>query len=173
VAFPSIPNVTGPQGIWNTRFVYQRGERYRAHDVSGVISMEPPIAGTEYPTLLPQVDADGNDLDGLRSVTLMAPLGTYTGWNVRRAGFSQGDACDLIGSYIPFASTAAQRLATSDARRSLQERYRSLSGFTQVVTAAAAHLASLGYLLPADEAAAVASAVNQAQQAGLVILPDR
>jgi hypothetical protein len=173
VAFPSIPNVTGPQGIWNTRFVYQRGERYRAHDVSGVISIEPPIAGTEYPALLPQVDADGNDLDGLRSVTLMAPLGTYTGWNVRRAGFSQGDACDLIGSYIPFASTAAQRLATSDVRRSLQERYRSLSGFTQVVTAAAAHLASLGYLLPADEAAAVASAVNQAQQAGLVILPER
>jgi hypothetical protein len=173
VAFPSIPNVTGPQGIWNTRAVYQRGERYKAHDVSGVISIEPPIAGTEYPTLLPQVNADGNDLDGLRSVTLMAPLGTYTGWNVRRAGFSQGDACDLTGSYIPFALTAVQRQATGDARLSLQERYRSLSGYTQAAQAAAAHLAGLGYLLTADEAAAVASAVNQAQQAGLVFQTER
>jgi len=167
LAFPSIPGVTGPQGIWNTRLVYRRGEGYVADDASGVISIEPPVARGEYPTLLPQVDADGNDLDGLRSVTLMAPLGTYTGWNVRAAGFSQGDACDLTGSYIPFAPTRAQREATGDARPSLQERYGTLAGYAARAQAAATHLASLGYLLPADQAAAVASAVSQAQQAGL------
>jgi hypothetical protein len=169
VAFPSIPNVTGPHGIWNTRLVYRRGEHYDAADVSGVISIEPPHAGAEYPTLLPQVDADGNDLDGLRSVTLMAPLGTYTGWNVRGAGFSQGDACDLTGSYIPFALTRAQRRTSGDERASLQERYGSLQRYTAVAKAAAAHLVHRGYLLPTDEAAAVTSAVNQAQQAGLVL----
>jgi hypothetical protein len=169
LAFPSIPHVTGPHGIWNTRTVYRRGEHYDAADVSGVISIEPPQPRTEYPTLLPQVDADGNDLDGLRSVTLMAPLGTYTGWNVRRAGFSQGDACDLNGGYIPFALTRTQRRMTGDERRSLQERYGSLQRYTAVARAAAAHLVSRGYLLPADEAAAVTSAVNQAQQAGLVL----
>jgi len=169
VAFPSIPNVTGPQGIWNTRLVYRRGEHYDASDVSGVISIEPPQPRTEYPTLLPQVDADGNDVDGLRSVTLMAPLGTYTGWNVRGAGFSQGDACDLTGSYIPFALTRAQRRMSGDERPSLQERYGNLQHYTAVAKAAAAHLVSRGYLLPADEAAAVTSAVNQAQQAGLVL----
>jgi alpha/beta hydrolase family protein len=167
VAFPSIPNVTGPQNIWNTRAVYQRGRGYDAKDVSGVISTEPPVAGAQYPTLLPQVNADGNDLDGLRSVTLMSPLGTYTGWNVRRAGFSQGDACDLTGSYIPFALTEAQRTAAGDTRLSLQERYVNLAGYTSAAQSAAASLVSQGYLLPADEAAAVASAVSQAQQAGL------
>ena len=168
VAFPVIPNVTGPRGIWNTRLVYRRGERYEAQDVSGVISIEPPVARAQYPTLLPQVDSDGNDLDGLRSVTLSAPLGTYTGWNVRRAGFSQGDACDLTGAYIPFALTRAQREAAGDARPSLQERYGNLTRYTAIAKEAAEHLLRRGYLLRADEAAAVASAVSQAQQAGLV-----
>jgi Alpha/beta hydrolase domain len=168
VAFPSIPNVTGPQGIWNTRLVYQRGQQFNARDLSGVVSSEPPVSGATYATLLPQVNADGNDLDGLRSVTLMAPLGTYTGWNVRGAGFSQGDACDLTGSYIPFALTLAQRQAAGDARPSLQERYHDLNGYATAAKNAVAQLVSLGYLLPADQAAAIASAVNQAQQAGLV-----
>jgi hypothetical protein len=168
LAFPTIPKVTGPQGIWNTRVVYRRGEHYRADDVSGVISIEPPRARAEYPTLLPQVDADGNDLDGLRSITLSAPLGTYTGWNVRRAGFSQGDACDLTGGYIPFALTKEMRLAAGDSRPSLQERYGNLTGYATAAQAAADKLVGLGYLLPGDEAAAVTSAVNQAQQAGLV-----
>jgi hypothetical protein len=165
VAFPSIPGVTGPKGIWNTRMVYQRGRHYRANDVSGVISVEPPVALAEYPTLLPQVDADGNDVDGLRSVTLMAPLGTYTGWNVRGPGFSEGDACDLTGSYIPFALTPGGR--PGDPRLSLQERYGTLAAYTAAAQAAAAHLVGLGYLLPGDEAAAVTSAVNQAKQSGL------
>jgi hypothetical protein len=169
VAFPAIPNVTGPQGIWNTRAVYERGGRYRAQDVSGVIAVEPPVARAEYPTLLPQVDRDGNDVDGLRSVTLMAPLGTYTGWNVRRAGFSQGDACDLTGSYIPFAVTRAQREASGDPRASLQERYADLAHYTRAAQSAAGRLVEGGYLLPSDRAAAVASAVAQAQQAGVPV----
>jgi hypothetical protein len=98
----------------------------------------------------------------------MAPLGTYTGWNVRREGFSQGDACDLTGSYIPFAPTRAQREATGDTRLSLQERYGNLAGYRAVAKAAAAQLVRLGYLLPADNAAAITSGVNQAQQAGLL-----
>ena len=167
VAFPVIPNVTGPHGIWNTRLVYRRGEHYDADDVSGIISIEPPHAGPEYPTLLPQVDSDGNDLDGLRSVTLRAPLGTYTGWNVRGDGFSKGDACDLTGSYIPFAKTLAERLASGDHRRSLQERYGNVTHYRAVATEAAERLVSHGYLLSTDEADAVTSAVNQAIHAGL------
>ena len=167
VAFPVIPGVTGPQGIANTRVVYARGQHYRARDVSGVISIEPPIALQIYPTLLPQVDADGNDLDGLRSVTLQAPLATYTGWNVRRTGFSQGDACDLTGASIPFALTDAQRALSGDSRPSLTARYGSLAGYEAAATQAAAQLRQRGYLLPDDVAAAIASAVSQAKQSGL------
>ena len=131
VAFPNIPGVTGPAGIFNTRFAYYRGPQYDTDDLSGIIAVEPPIPLAEYPSLAPQVDADGNDIDGLRSHILQAPLGTYAGWNVRAAGFSQGDACDLTGSYIPFAVTKAQRLASGDPRLSLQERYGNTAGLRQ------------------------------------------
>ena len=29
---------------------------------------------------------DGNDIDGLHNTNLQAPLGTYSGWNIREAG---------------------------------------------------------------------------------------
>jgi hypothetical protein len=167
LSFPTIAGVTGPNGLWNTRSVYDRGSRYNSADVSGIISVEPPRLVAQYPTLLPQVDADGNDIDGVRSVTLRAPLGTYTGWNVRAAGFSQGDACDLTGAYIPFKATKALRVASSDPRLSLEERYASLTAYTSAATAAAQELVNEGVLLPADQAAAIAAAVSQAQQTGL------
>jgi hypothetical protein len=165
--FPSIPNVTGPQNVFNTRNVYDRGPQYNAEEVSGIISREPPVALAEYPPLVPQVNADGNDVDGLRSVTLQTPLGTYTGWNVRAAGFSEGDSCDLTGSYIPFVLTKAQRLQNHDPRPSLQERYGTLANYTAAATLAAEGLVHDRLLLSSDEAAAIQSATNQAQQAGL------
>jgi hypothetical protein len=166
LSFPAIAGVTGPNGIWNTRSVYDRGDRYNSADVSGVISVEPPSPVAQYPTLLPQVDADGNDIDGLRSLTLRVPLGTYTGWNVRRTGFSQGDACDLTGAFIPFAVSPLTR-APADPRRSLVERYSTQAGYQTAATAAAAALVAEGLLLPTDQAAAIASVVKQATQAGL------
>jgi hypothetical protein len=153
--------------VFNTRIVYDRGPQFDAEEGSGIISREPPIALAEYPALVPQVDADGNDVDGVRSVTLQAPLGTYTGWNVRAAGFSEGDSCDLTGSYIPFALTKAQRQQNHDPRPSLQERYGTLATYTAVATLAAQALVRDGLLLLSDETAAIKSATNQAQQAGL------
>jgi hypothetical protein len=78
--------------------------------VSGIMG-EPPLKGGVYALLLPQVDADGNDVDGLRNTNMQAPLGTYAGWNIRKAGFSEGDSCDLTGAFIPFFETKSQRLA--------------------------------------------------------------
>jgi hypothetical protein len=165
--FPLIPSVAQPpKNVFNTRNIYDRGPQYDAEDGSGIISREPPIALAEYPALVPQVDSDGNDIDGVRSVTLQAPLGTYTGWSVRAAGFSEGDSCELPGSYFPFAVAKAQRPLT-DPRRSLQERYGTLANYTAVATLAAQGLVQDGLLLPSDETAAIQSATNQAQQAGL------
>ena len=165
------PDATGPNtqgGVWNTRTVWNRGSQYNVGDVSGIISTEPPTPVAQYPTLLPQVDADGNDIDGLRSVTLRAPLGTYTGWNVRKTGFSQGDSCDLTGGYVPFTGTKAQRAASGDSRLSLQERYGSLSGYQAAATSAANQLVQEGVLLQSDEQAAIKCAVSQAAQAAAV-----
>ncbi|HEV2674642.1 MAG TPA: alpha/beta hydrolase domain-containing protein [Aliidongia sp.] len=165
--FPAIPTVTDPHGIFNTRTVYFRGFQYDAPDLSGIIAVEPPIPVRQYPALVPQVDADGNDIDGVRSVTLRAPLGTYTGWNVRKAGFSEGDACDLTGGWVPFALTEAQRRQAHDPRPSLQERYGTLAAYAKVATAAANTLVGKGELLSGDAAAAIASATAQAHALGL------
>jgi hypothetical protein len=169
--FPNIPGVTGPAGIFNTRFAYYRGPRYDTDDLSGVIAIEPPIALAEYPSLVPQVDADGNDIDGLRSHILQAPLGTYTGWNVRAAGFSQGDACDLTGGYIPFAVTKAQRIASGDPRLSLQERYGNTAGYVSAVTAAVNSLVSQRLMLASDATGAINNATTWFTQASGGMLP--
>ena len=122
---------------------------------------------------MPQVDSDGNDIDGIRRLTLQVPLGTYTGWNIRRTGFSEEDACDLTGSslvsgsYMPFAVTKAERAATGDPRPSLEERYGTLANYTALAIAAASKLVAQRLLLQSDAAAAVQSATSQAQQAGL------
>ena len=165
INFPNIPGVTGPEGIFNTRFLYYRGLKYDTDDLSGIIAIEPPVPLFEYPSLVPQIDADGNDIDGLRSHILRAPLGTYTGWNVRAAGFSQGDACDLTGSYIPFAVTKAERLANGDPRLSLQERYRNTAGYTAAVTAAVSRLVSERLMLASDAAGAISNATAWFTQA--------
>ena len=45
------------------------------------VSSPPRIGSAAYGVLVPQVDADGNDIGGIRSVFLQVPVGTYTGWN--------------------------------------------------------------------------------------------
>jgi hypothetical protein len=111
---------------------------------------EAPLVGAAYAALAPQVDADGNDIDGLRNTNMQAPLGTYTGWNIRKAGFSEGDSCDLTGGFIPFFQTQAQRLAAGDSRLSLQERYPTHAAYVGKVTAAANELVKQRLLLQQD-----------------------
>src|SRR5579864_1393655 len=171
LVFPQIPNVTGPQNIFNTNIVFDRGRRYDADDVSGIIDIEPPVALAQYPALVPQVDADGNDIGGLRSHILQAPLGTYTGWNVRAAGFSQGDACDLTGGYVPFPILKSDRIATGDPRLSLQERYTNTAGYVKVVTAAVNELVGERLMLAADAAGAISNATAWFTQASKGELP--
>ena len=171
VNFPSIPGVTGPAGIFNTRIAFERGRQYDADDVSGIIAVEPPVAIAQYASLAPQVDADGNDIDGLRSHILQAPLGTYTGWNVRRTGFSQGDACDLTGGYVPFTVTKTQRMASSDPRLSLEERYGSKANYVKAVTAAVNGLVSQRLMLASDASGAISNAAAWFDQASGGLLP--
>ena len=100
--------------------------------------------------LVPKVDADGNEIDGVRSTTLQAAIGTYTGWNLRRSGFAEGELCGLQGSFIPFRKTKQEREEAGDPRPSLEERYRDHDGYAAAVKAAATKLVSDGFLLPED-----------------------
>ena len=74
-----------------------------------------------WPVYAPRIDADGNDVPGIQLPDVAAPTGTYLGWNLRKAGYGEGDLCLLSGSFLPFAKDAASR--GGDTRLSLAERY--------------------------------------------------
>jgi hypothetical protein len=146
-------------GLYNTRNLLFWGPKFYPDDESGILTEPPVVTDLAYNILESAVDADGNDIDGVRSTTLQAPLGTYMGWNYRGAGYGKGDLCDLTGSFIPFAGTQAQRIANGDPRLSLDERYGNNAGYVAAVTAAANNLVNERFLLPDD----ATSIINNAQ----------
>ena len=86
-----------------------------------------------------------------------APLGTTTGWNVRTATTAQA-SLRPVGVYVPLAKTAAERAASGDSRRSLEERYRTHEGFIEAVEKAAHQLVKERFLDPEDAERYVAAA---------------
>ena len=104
------------------------------------------------PTLVAKVNADGNEVAGLKSVLLQVPLGTYTGWNPIASGVLKGRERSLAGGYIPFARTKAERLASGDPRLSIEERYQDLRTYYAAAVAAAEDLVRQRLLLPDDAA---------------------
>jgi len=134
--FPHIPGVTY-SGMYNVLSL---------HDYATL----PPREGATYPALVGRVDRDGNMIDGIRPPTLSAPIGTHTGWNLRREGFAEGAQCGSTGSFIPFASTRAEREAWGDPRLSLQERYSDPQAYVYGVALAAGKLVGERLLLPQD-----------------------
>ena len=127
----------------------------------------PAEIGKVYPSLVSAVDQDGNELSGIPLPSVTVPLATYTGWNLRHpdiggAGqtLSTGGASGgtLRGSTIPFPVTRADREASGDPRRSIEERYGSKAKYLELVTQAARELVSQRYLLEEDLEAIVSQA---------------
>ena len=116
--------------------------------------------GGKYPIFVPSVDDDGNDIAGIRVPMVVAPLATYTGWNLRSHGNGAGAMYRLVGSTIPFASSRDERLATMDPRRSIEERYGDLEGYVTAIVTAAEALVQDGLLLEEDVARAKAAAAG-------------
>jgi len=150
MGFPLIPGVPLPDNMINPLLDYDFGPEFKYNDLSGVMTLYPPIIKRVLPSLVPKVNADGNETSGIASPLHQAPLGTYLGWNVTRAGFYKGSRCGFEGSFIPFAKTKAERLAKGDPRLSLEERYRDHAGYVAVVKAAAQRLAQQRFLLLED-----------------------
>lgn len=121
-------------------------------------SQQPPQPIADYPTLVPQVDADGQMIGGVRHPFVAAPLATNIGWNVRKPGFGEGDLCMASGASIPFSATRAERAARRDPRPAIEERYASEAAYVQAVSHAARQLVEERLLLPADADAIVSAA---------------
>jgi hypothetical protein len=128
VKFPAIPGVQSPRIVIPGR-----------------------DGGHTLPLLVSQVDADGNELGGIRLPDVSVPLATYTGWNFRNAavGGSQ-ELVALAGSSIPFAATKAKRTASGDPRLSVEERYTSKDDYLRRVREAADRLVKERYVLTDD-----------------------
>jgi len=103
-----------------------------------------------YRPLVPQVDVDGNETSGILLPDVAAPLGTYTGWNLYKAPYVEGELCDRFGTYVPFAASRAEREAKNDPRLSLEERYGDHAGYARRVEEAVKNLVANRLLLAED-----------------------
>ncbi len=149
LSFPRIPDVQLPQDV---HLAYRVD--YGPDWPKGIITREPPEVGSAYPVFVPQVNADGNEVAGVRLPQLVVPLATYTGWNLRdpKTGFP-GSRVSFIGSYLPFAKTKKERErggAGGDPRLSLEERYQSKAQYLGLYAEAAMDLVQRRILLRED-----------------------
>ena len=128
-----------------------RIDQVRFPSLAGVSDPRTTEGPKELPFLVPQVDRDGNELAGIRVPEVTVPLATTTGWNFRadRVG-NPSTIYPLIGAYIPFARTRAEREARKDPRPSIEERYRNRDDYLRKIDAATSELVKAGYVLGAD-----------------------
>ncbi len=152
MGWPVLSGVPLPDGHINDFADYDFGKSFNYQDVSGIATRLPPALVRTMPSLVPRVNADGNETSGVPSVQHLVPLGTYTGWNVTASGYDAGRVCGFNGSFIPFARTKAEREAKGDTRPSLEERYTDREGYLAQVTVAVLAQEAAGWLLPEDAA---------------------
>ena len=144
--FNAIPGVNFPRHL-------RRLYRMDFQAEQGVVRQLPPGLGQPYPNLVSALDADGNELGGIRLPDLTVPLGTHTGWNLRHPDCGgPGQTIGLPGSTIPFPATRRQREETGDPRRSIEERYASREDYLERVQQAARELVAQGFLIAEDVA---------------------
>ena len=118
---------------------------------NGVATTLPPLEGEPYPHFVPAVDADGNEVSGVRLPDLTVPLATYAGWNLRHPQMGAPDRLmSLMGATIPFPATREERASKGDPRRSIEERYPSKAAYLEQVRREAQALVDEGYLLAED-----------------------
>jgi len=158
VKFPKIPGVNVAKEAYAPRAL-DFGPEFLS---KGVATMEPPKFGAAFATLVPQVDADGNEISGVRLPELRVPLATYTGWNLRdpKIGGAEG-LYALQGSMIPFARTKAAREKAGDPRPSIEERYRDEAEYVRGIETSSRELVKERFLLDRDVALVVARAKSR------------
>lgn len=143
VRFPAIPGVRLPlthKGAWRIDF----GPSFLS---KGQIDREPPGVGRPFGVRVPQVDADGIDLGGIRLPEVAVPLATVTGWNPRAPATGAPDQLvDFAGSYLLLPKAAGG----ADPRRAISQRYPTREHYLGLIAESALRLVGEGYLLPED-----------------------
>jgi hypothetical protein len=149
--FPAIPEVSRPNEA-NLAYRLDYGPNWR----EGILSIQPPRVGKAFPLLVPQVDADGNERDGVRLPEITVPLATYATWNLRDPSIGAPDQrVSFEASYIPFPKTAEERQKSGDPRRSIAERYSGHDDYMSRFTKATDDLVKQHWILPEDREAVI------------------
>ena len=163
--FPTLTGVGKPSEVHKAYRVFYGLD----FATKGIVSVDPPEVNESYPILVPQVDADGNELAGVKMPEVSVPLATYTGWNLFNTESGPTNLLSSMqGSYIPLPRTRADRERTNDPRASIDERYESREHYLGLVSAAARELVKQGYLLEDD----VATLVRRADAHWSSVTPD-
>jgi hypothetical protein len=147
--FPAIPGMTAPSSPNAAQRIADWVESRVA-------------AGPQPQVLVPQSDADGQDLGGVRIPEVDVPLATSVGWNLLKGDERAGQIATLIGSSLPFARTRAERVARHDPRLSLEERYTGKDDYVARFRKSIDSLVERGFVRPedADRYASVAFATK-------------
>jgi Alpha/beta hydrolase domain len=120
-------------------------------DAERGIARLPATTGTTYTSYVSAVDADGNEVAGIRLPDLSVPVATHAGWVPRHPSTGgAGQLLHMMGTTLPFAPTPAEREARGDPRASLAERYRDREDYVARARAAAEQLAADRYILDED-----------------------
>jgi hypothetical protein len=148
--FPGIPNLPVAR-IPNQPYRMDFGPRWN----QGIIDVEPPTLGAPYPLFVSRVDSIGNELGGIRSVEILAPLATYYPWQLR-TGMAAGTdrLVSFRGTFIPLPKTEAERRASGDSRPSIEALYGGRERFLQRVDEGLSTLIARRFLLPEDSTTA-------------------
>jgi hypothetical protein len=120
-------------------------------DAAQGIGHYPTVLGERYAHYVAAVDADGNEVGGIRMPDVSVPLATYTGWNPRHPETGGAEQIlPMVGATFPFARTTEERAQSGDPRASMAERYRDRDDYLARIHHAARELVARHYLLPED-----------------------
>jgi hypothetical protein len=110
-----------------------------------------PAGDRTYRTLVCKVDADGNEVAGIRLPDIAVPLATYTGWNEYKPPYPKGELADRDGSRLAFPPEKIARL------------YRNRADYVAKVQGVVEHLRRDRLLLQEDADRYLEKARNETQ----------
>lgn len=150
--FPDLSDIVVPDGEdatpINLNFSY--GGLVNQLFVTDYSNAEPVVdLDKQYAVLVPAVDSNGNETSGIRVPEVVAPLGSYLGYNIRSAGHANPEVCVSSGTTIPLAVSPESR-AAGDPRASLAELYAGRTDYVGQVQAATDALVAQRFLSAAD-----------------------
>ena len=161
-AFPAIPGVSKPREA-NEAWRLDFGPNWRG----GILAFQPPKVGPSFPVLVPQVDGDGNERDGVCLPEITVPLATYASWNLRDPSIGAPDQrVSFEAAYLPFSKAPVDRQKSGDPRKSIAERYTSHEDYLNRFGHALDDLVKQRWILEEDRAVLLHRAEQEWDEAG-------